>query len=335
MNTEIRHIAFLVIPEVTLLDVTGPYEVFSQAIEYIRSRDIESKFAYRLHTLSAGRSKTVTTASGLTIQCHDIFKNVDYKIDTLFISGVPNSLIEDYKLNDAVYKWIYSQSLTVHRICSVCTGTFILAQAGILTGRRVTTHWELSNTLALVYPDIYVDSNPIFVKSGNVYTSAGISSGMDLALALVEEDYGKTFALEVAKQMVLYLKRPGSQSQYSSVLSHQNIDHKPIQDIETWILDHLDEEITVEVLAELTSMSTRNFARVFARETGITPARYINKLRIEKASQYLVDSQLSFKEIARLCGLGSIDNMRKIFLKYIQISPADYRQNFGTAFTKK
>lgn len=331
MDSEIKHIAFLVIPDVTLLDVTGPYEVFSQTLELLKLKGEESEAKYALHTLSVTGSKLVSTASGMEIQCEGNIKSLSYEIDTLLIPGVPNSHMEDYRLDDKVYKWIYGQSLKVRRICSVCTGTFLLAEAGILSGKKATTHWELCDLLTNKYPDIEVDNNPIFVKDGNVYTSAGISSGMDLALALVEEDFGKKLALEVARQMVLYLKRPGSQSQYSTVLTHQNIDYKPIQDIGSWILEHLNENITVETLAEHSSMSARNFARVFVRETGISPAKYINKLRIEKACRYLVDSQLSLKEIADMCGLGSVDNMRKVFLKYIYISPADYRRNFGTA----
>jgi transcriptional regulator GlxA family with amidase domain len=155
---------------------------------------------------------------------------------------------------------------------------------------------------------------------------------MDLALALIEEDLGKAPALEIARQMVLYLKRPGSQSQYSPVLIHQHTDYRPIQEICNWIQEHLQESITVEALAEKVSMSPRNFARIFVRETGITPAKYIDKLRIETACRYLVDTHLSLKEIAVRCGLGSIDNMRKVFSKYINISPADYRKNFRTAF---
>lgn len=158
---------------------------------------------------------------------------------------------------------------------------------------------------------------------------------MDLALALVEEDYGRSEALDVAKQMVLYLKRPGTQSQYSSVLTHQHVDYRPVQEIESWILEHLSDNITVEKLAEQISMSPRNFARVFVRETGITPAKYIDKLRVETACRYLVETRLSLKEITDICGMGTPDNMRRIFLKYLQISPLDYRKNFGSILPSK
>ena len=330
MNDKIKHIAFLMIPDATLLDITGAYEVFSQAIEYLEENNVQADFSYRLHTLSIGKKMSVRTSSGMVIQCTEQIKAFDFPIDTLIIPGVPNSQIEQYKLPGSVLKWIGIQSKTVCRICSVCTGSFFLAEAGILANRKATTHWAKSDVLGIKYPDVQVDSNSIFIKDGNIYTSAGISSGMDLALALLEEDYGKSLALEVARQMVLYLKRPGSQSQYSSVLTHQKTDYQPILEICNWIQEHLQEAMTVESLSEMVMMSPRNFARVFVRETGVTPGKYIEKLRIETACRYLVDTHLSLKEITSLCGLGSPDNMRKIFFKHIKISPAEYRRNFRT-----
>lgn len=329
-DEKIKHIVFLVMPDVTLLDVTGAYEVFSQAIEHIQDNQLSTKFSYKLHSLSIDNRKNIRTSSGLIILCEENIGKVDYSIDTLIIPGVSNSKIEQYKLPEKVSEWIRKQSQTVRRICSICTGSFFLADAGILKGRKATTHWAKSEALATNYEEIDVDAGSIFIKDGNVYTSAGISSGMDLALALVEEDYGKSFALEVAKQMVLYLKRPGSQSQYSLVLNHQKTDYQPILTICDRIREHIQEPMTVESLAEEVSMSPRNFARVFVRETGITPGKYIDKLRIETACRYLVDTNLSLKEISVLCGLSSPDNMRKVFIKYIKIFPVDYRRNFRT-----
>jgi len=334
ITSEIKNIVFLVIPDATLLDIAGPCEVFTQAMELSAQDMLKCNFEYQTHFLSLDKRKNVRTASGMTIYCPENIKTFDLPIDTLIIPGVPNPIIGEYELPAYVLNWIKHQSGIVRRICSVCTGSFILAEAGILSGKRATTHWEKCATLSNRFPDISVDENPIFIKDGNIYTSAGISSGMDLALGLVEEDLGKTIALEVARQMVLYLKRPGSQSQYSSVLTHQNTDYKPIMDVCNWIGEHLQEVITVERLSEKTSMSPRNFARVFVRETGITPARYVDKLRVETACRYLVDTNLSLKEIAMHCGLGSPDNMRKVFLKSIRISPLEYRKNFGTAFTE-
>lgn len=332
MPSKIKHICFLVVPNATLLDITGPFEVFSQTLEYLYVKEKNVPFSYQLHVLSINKKKNIHTASGMILHCSENIHTVDYLIDTLFIPGVPNSQTEQYKLPGSVLQWLHKQSQKVRRLCSVCTGSFFLAEAGLLSGRKATTHWEKCATLSNNYPTIRVENNPIFLKDGNIYTSAGISSGMDLALTLIEEDFGKSFALDIARQMVLYLKRPGSQSQYSSVLSHQSTDYKPIQDICIWMNEHLHEAITVDSLSEKVSMSPRNFARIFVRETGITPARYIDKLRVETACRHLADTQLSLKEIADLCGLGSPDNMRKVFLKHIQISPTEYRRNFGTAF---
>lgn len=332
MIQKTKHIVFLVIPGATLLDITGPYEVFSQAQESIRTNKATTKSPYELHTLSVHKKKKVCTASGMIIQCTENIHTFTHPIDTLIVPGVPNSQTAQYKLSRNVLKWMAEQAGKVRRICSVCTGSFFLAEAGILTGKNVTTHWETCDLLANRYPGIRVDNHPIFIKDGNIYTSAGISSGMDLALALVEEDFGKSFALEIARQMVLYLKRPGSQSQYSTILSHQKTDYQPILTICDWIREHLHEMMTVENLSKKTAMSPRNFARVFVRETGTTPARYIDKLRVETACRYLTDTSLSLKEIASLCGLGSPDNMRKIFFKNIRISPLEYRKNFKTTF---
>lgn len=331
MAKEIRHIAFLVIPQVTLLDVAGPCEVFTQVAELIKSNEIIAGLEYKMHYLSADKVRNVPTASGIIIHCTESIKSVDYDIDTLFIPGLPNHIIGNYQLTQSVLNWIKKQSQKVRRICSICTGSFILAEAGVLAGKSATTHWEKCEIFARMFPDVKLEADPIFIKDDNVYTSAGISSGMDLALALVEEDLGREIALAVAKQMVLYLKRPGNQSQYSVVLTHQNTDHRPIQVICSWIRENLSNTITVENLAERISMSPRNFARVFVRETGNTPAKYIEKLRVESACRFLVDTRLSLKEIALNCGLGSQDNMRKIFIRHIQISPTDYRKNFGTA----
>jgi len=326
----IKHIAFLVMPDVTLLDITGPLEVFTQACSYQQ----KISCTYKLHTISVQHSKYIRSASGLVLCCDENIPNIDYEIDTLFVPGIPNFLHNKYQgyLNKKTLQWINDQAAKARRICSVCTGTFFLAESGVLNGKSATTHWELCTQLQTEYSAIKVDNTPIFIKDGNVYTSAGISSGMDLALALVEEDCGRDIAMDVAQQMVLYLKRPGSQSQFSSVLVHQNTDYTPIRDIQSWIQENIKYNMSVETLAEKSKMSPRNFARVFVRETGITPAKYVDKLRIETASRFLTETQLNFKEIAFECGFGSIDNMRRQFFKYLQISPADYRRNFRSAY---
>ncbi len=190
----------------------------------------------------------------------------------------------------------------------------------------------LCEKLAREYPDTEVDMESIFVKDGHVYTSAGITSGMDLALALIEEDLGKSFALKIARVMVLFLKRPGNQAQYSVFLQSQEIDHEPIGKAVEWIQNHLHEEITVEKLAEYCLMSPRNFARVFAREMNITPMKYVEKLRLETAGRYLTETHLNMDEIARLCGFKNSINMNRMFLQAFQVTPSQYRGRFYSSF---
>lgn len=324
MENLYKHIAFLIMPNATLLDITGPYEAFSLAIQCLKSYGKDA--SYVLHTLSLDRNKIVKTSSGLCLLCEGSIKSLDYPIDTLFIPGIPESL-EDM-VDSKILSWIKQQSMQVRRICSICTGAFILAEAGILDNRKVATHWKLCDKLADNYPSLIVDSESIFIKDGHIYTSAGVSSGIDLALALIEEDYGRALALEVARELVVYLKRPGNQAQFSVTLKHQNSDYKPIQRIKDWLLEHLKDKITVEQLAGQALMSPRNFARVFSRETGITPAKYIEKLRLEAACRMLTETQLTLEAISNECGLTNVDSMRRLFLKHLKVTPSDYRKNF-------
>lgn len=326
MEKRHKHIAFLVVPNATLLDITGPYEAFSLAAQSLQSSADKHNTTYILHTLSIGKNKIIKTSSGLCLLCESSIKSLNYQIDTLFIPGIPESL-EDM-VGSKTLSWIRQQSLKVRRICSICTGAFILAEASILDNRKVATHWKLCSKLSKDYPSLNVDSESIFIKDGHVYTSAGVSSGIDLALALIEEDFGRALALEVARELVVYLKRPGNQAQFSVTLKHQDSDYRPIQDINNWLLEHLKEKITVELLAKKALMSPRNFARVFTRENGITPAKYIEKLRLEAACRFLIETQLTLEVIADQCGLTNIDNMRRLFLKYLKVTPSDYRTCF-------
>ena len=327
MQKTIKHIAFLVIPNATLLDITGPYEAFSLAAQCLQSHG-KSDTTYVLHTLSFDKNRIVRTSAGLCLQCESSIKSPDYPIDTLFIPGIPENM-EDM-VDSKTLSWIKQQSTQVRRICSICTGAFILAEAGILDNRKVATHWKLCNKLAQDYPALEVDSESIFIKDGHVYTSAGVSSGIDLALALIEEDFGRTLALEVARELVVYLKRPGNQAQFSVTLKHQDSDYQPIQSVKDWLSEHLKDRVTVEQLAGQALMSPRNFARVFTRETGITPARYIEKLRLESACRYLTETQLTLETISCECGLTNIDNLRRLFIKHLKITPSDYRRCFRT-----
>ncbi len=325
-----KHIVIFAPHNTSLLDVAGPVEVFSKAADYIENYLKSSVGTYITHVLSTQTAREVITSSGLPIITEGNFKSTNYDIDTILVSGIPGA--PENMVPKALLDWLKEKSHTVRRIGSICAGAFILAEAGILNGRRATSHWRVCSKLAKCYPEIKVEDDPIFVKDGNVYTSAGISTGMDLSLALVEEDFGRDIALAVARQLVLYLKRPGNQSQFSAFLTHQQVDHKPISDLQDWVIAHLNEPLTVELLAEKAAMSPRNFARVFLRETGITPAKYIEKLRLETARRRLEESQLTLDEISNECGIGNSEALRRLFLRHLSTTPSNYRKSFRTAF---
>lgn len=326
----IKHVVLIAPPKTSLLDIAGPMEVFSKAADYI-----ENYFphitggSYVLHVLSTEKSKTVITAAGLPIICEGGIGSVNYEIDTILVSGIPNAPVN--MVSKEILTWLKEKSTSVRRLGSICAGAFILAAAGLLDGKRATTHWRVCDKLQKHYPGVKVEKDPIFVKDGNIYTSAGISTGMDLSLAMVEEDYGRDIAVAVARQLVLYLKRPGNQSQFSNILTHQNVDYQPVSDVQNWIMEHLDEPLSVEILAEKASMSPRNFARVFLRETGTTPAKYIEKLRLETARRRLEETKLTLDEISSECGVGNADGLRRLFLRHMKTNPSDYRRSFGTS----
>ncbi|MCC8188118.1 MAG: GlxA family transcriptional regulator [Bacteroides sp.] len=325
-----RHIVLLVPHYSTLLDICGPFDVFQKAIEYRNEASPLPDFTYQIHVVSTRRSKRIEMLGGISILGEGSYKEIDYPIDTLIIGGLSNH--PEYKPGKEVLAWIKEQSGKVRRICSVCAGAFILAEAGVLSGKKAATHWMRCDKLAREYPDTEVDREAIFVKDGNVYTSAGITTGVDLALALIEEDLGKTFALKIARIMVLFLKRPGNQTQYSTVLQAQEVDYQPINQVIEWIYNHLHEDITVERLAEYSLMSPRNFARVFVRELNITPMKYVEKLRVETACRYLTETHLTVDEIAHLCGFKNSVTMNRIFLHTFQTTPSQYRRGFRSSF---
>ncbi|WP_321334896.1 helix-turn-helix domain-containing protein [uncultured Bacteroides sp.] len=327
---EIRHIVILAPENSTLLNIAGPLEVFDKAIEKFEAIREKMDFEYVTHVVSTGNRKMIATSGGLSILSEGSYKAIDYSIDTLIISALPK--LEDYEMNRELIGWLKKQSVSVRRICSICSAAFFLAEAGLLDGKEVTTHWAKSEDLARMYPRVKVEIARIFSKDGNVYTAGGISSGMDLALALVEEDCGKSFALYVARWMVLFLKRPGNQAQFTTPLDCQSINNLSMRSVCEWLLDHFSEDLRIEALAEYAAMSPRNFARVFARELHITPAKYIDKLRVDYACQYLVETQLSLDEIASQCGLKNVDNMRRQFIKILDTTPAQYRKSFLSSF---
>jgi transcriptional regulator GlxA family with amidase domain len=207
----------------------------------------------------------------------------------------------------------------------------VLAEAGLLDGRRATTHWMDCEELARLYPGVRVERDPVYVRDGNVYTSAGSTAGLDLVLALVEEDLGRRVALQVAQRMVFFLRRPGGQSQFSALLSAQMAERQPIRDLQTWILEHPGADLSIEALAKSVAMSPRNFCRVFLREVGMTPGRFVERVRVEAARRLLEESSRGIPDVAAACGFGGPETMRLAFQRTLAVSPRRYRSGFSTA----
>jgi transcriptional regulator GlxA family with amidase domain len=240
----------------------------------------------------------------------------------LLVCGVATRNARDAGL----FAWLRKMAPEVRRIGSVCVGAFLFAEAGLLDGKRATAHWKFGEELAKRYPRVRVESDPLWVKDGNIYTSAGISPGIDLALAWVEEDCGAAVAHEVARELVLFLRRPAGQTQYSVSLAAQASQMKAIQELQVWIAENLHRKLSVQTLADRVAMSVRNFDRVFTRELGKTPSQYILQARVEAAQHQLERTDRGLKQIALDCGFGSADVMRRSFIRLIGITPDQYRR---------
>jgi transcriptional regulator GlxA family with amidase domain len=311
-----------------LLDFAGPADVFNSANKILEL--IDGATGYQVLVVSPTASKQVTNSVGIEINCAQSAIEISTPIDTLLIAGsndIQNLDDPDYA---AFYSWLAAIDQSTRRIGSICAGAFALAKAGLLNGRRATTHWNRSELLQKNYPLIQVDSNPFYINDGKIYTSGGVSSGIDLALALVEEDHGREIAMQVARRLVFYLNRPGFQVQFGNLLpayDHHNVAGK----MRTWMIEHLNEPLDINRLADHINMSPRNFTRVFHKQTGISPAKYIEKLRVEAARKYLEDSDISLEQIAEKCGLGGLVSMRRTFLRHLMVTPSDYRRAFRTS----
>jgi transcriptional regulator GlxA family with amidase domain len=321
-----RRIVFVSGPDVEILDLIGPLQVFARASDMHRRASLGSAPIYSVEIVSISSSRSLIANCGVRISADRTFRKVRGKIDTLLVAG--GDAIEQNKIDPEAVRWLKRIARRIRRVGSVCTGAMLLARAGLLDGRRATTHWNWCQTLIKRAPRARVDSNPIFVRDENIYTSAGVTAGMDLALALVEEDHGSQLALQVARNLVLYLRRPGGQSQFSAALSLQLTDRKPLRELEAWVLDNLQRPLTVPLLAQRVAMSPRNFARVFTNEMKTTPAKFIERLRVEAARRRLEESQNSMEMIADECGFGNVNSMRNVFQRTLKIAPGQYRRHF-------
>ena len=321
-----KRILFVAGSGTEILDLVGPLQVFARASDmYLRDHPGAPPI-YSVEVVSIAAGRSLIANCGLRFSADKTFRQVRGKIDTVLVAG--GDVIEQNKMNRDAVRWLKKITARTRRVGSVCTGAMLLARAGLLDGRRATTHWNWCDTLTRYAPRTDVDPDPIFVRDENIYTSAGVTAGMDLALALVEEDYGSQLALQVARNLVLYLRRPGGQSQFSAALSLQGTDRKPLRELEGWVLDHLDQPLTVPVLAQRVAMSPRNFARVFTKEMKTTPAKFVERLRVEAARRRLEESQNSLETIAGECGFANVNSMRNVFQRALRIAPGHYRRHF-------
>jgi transcriptional regulator GlxA family with amidase domain len=312
-----RRIVIVAFEAVQALDVTGPSEVFSLA-----HRGTDGG-AYTIELLG----DPIRTSSGLQLTPHRPLGKDDRPIDTLIVPGGKGT--RSAANDERLISWLRLAAHRSRRVASVCTGAFLLARAGLLDGRRATTHWAACDALGRLHPSVEVDPDPIFVRDGNVYTSAGVTAGIDLALALVEEDLGPRAALAVARSLVLFVRRPGGQAQFSAGLAGQVASHRRIRELQRWLTDHLADDLSVPALAERCFMSERNFSRVFTREVGSTPAAFVESLRLERARLLLESTELQLEQIAQGCGFGTVETLRRSFARRLHASPSDYRARFN------
>jgi transcriptional regulator GlxA family with amidase domain len=321
-----HHVALLAFADAQLLDICGPLEVFSRAA---RLRSAEGRGGPPPYTVEvlARSAGPLMTSSTIELLAKRPFGAVRGGVDTLLISGGrgTRAAMADAQL----IAFVRRLAPKVRRLASVCTGSFVLAETGLLDGKRATTHWAYCNELAARFPRVTVDPDPIFIRQGRIYTSAGVTAGMDLALAMVEEDHGPQLARAVARELVLFLQRPGGQSQFSAQLTVQQADRAPLNELQAWMTDHLREDLSVAALARRVGMSPRNFARVFTRDVGLTPARLVERLRVEAARRRLEESRDGVETVADDCGFGSAESLRRAFVRTLRVAPSAYRSRFA------
>lgn len=321
-----RSIGILAFPGVEVLDITGPFEVFNFANLGLIRRGITQQTIYNLKIL-AEEPGPIATLSGLRIIAEDMYDSAGAEFDTLLI---PGGFIEKTLSNQKLIDWIQTMSKKVRRLVSVCTGAFLLAEAGVLDGCRATTHWDFCQQLSKCYPGVKVEPDYIFIKDGHIFTSGGITSGIDLALALLEEDWGRDLALHVARYLVVFLKRPGGQTQFSNYLTTEASHRPDIRELQAWIMEHMHDDLSVETLAQRMAMSPRNFARLFLTETGITPAKFVEMTRIDRARHLLETSDIPVETVAEKTGFKDSERMRRAFIRQMGVNPQNYRSRFSS-----
>lgn len=316
-----RNILFVVYPDVSLLDLAGPQTVFWAASNYARERGLAG---YRCLTASL-TGGMVVAVEGTTMQTVSLETFDLQAIDTVVVPGSPN-ILEVANNNGPLIDWLSRVPKDVRRVASVCSGAFLLAFAGLLNGKRAATHWAMHDRFRELFPAVELEPEAIFVQQQNLWTSAGVTTGIDLALAMVEADYGHEVALNAAKELAVYMKRPGAQPQLSEILINQSRQVPLFETLHMWIAQNLSkEELSVERLADYVGMSPRNFSRVYKQKTGRTPAKGVELFRLEAARRLLQDHSRPVDIIAGECGFGSEERMRVAFQRHFGISPSEYR----------
>ena len=321
-----RSVVIVAYPDVQVLDVVGPLEVFARADRWAVESGSDSVYNPIVVTVDGA---AFSTSSGLFIAPQCSTAEVARPIHTVIVAGGEgtHAATRDAQL----LTWLAAIDATTVRTTSVCSGSFVLAAAGLLDGRRATTHWSECDRLASMFPSVTVEPDPIFVRDGKYLTSAGVTAGMDLALAMVEEDLGRDAALYVARWLVLFVQRPGGQAQFSAQLIAQAAQRGPIRDLQQFILEQPAADLCVAKMAQRSAMSERNFARVFVNETGVTPGEYVERVRVETARRLLEQTSLALDDVAIAAGFGSTETLRRSFHRQLGVAPSDYRSRFRAA----
>jgi transcriptional regulator GlxA family with amidase domain len=316
-----RRVVLVAMPCQEVVEVGGALDIF-----YAANVRLPPERGYAVEVVSP--VTTVCGWSGLRLAADRSYRAVRGDVDTLVVTGIDEP--DDARRDPDLIRWLARMAPRTRRVVGLCTGAFVLAEAGLLDGRRATTHWMDCDELARRFPAVAVERDPIYVRDGRVYTSAGSTAGLDLVLALVEEDVGRRVALQVAQRMVFFLKRPGGQAQFSAQLSTQMAEREPLRDLQAWILDHPGADLSVDALARRVAMSPRNFFRVFVREVGMTPGRFVEQVRVEAARRLLEETSRGIPDVAAACGFGGPETMRIAFRRALGVNPKGYRSRFHT-----
>jgi transcriptional regulator GlxA family with amidase domain len=312
-----KTVAILALPGVQLLDVSGPLDVFAQA-------NIEAGKAFYSLRIVACESGPIRSSSGARLLPDAVACKTDERIDTLLVAGAPNA--QRIVLPAKVLEWLRTSCTRSRRYGSVCTGAFVLAATGLLDGRRLTTHWAAAQALARTYPDLTIDEDALYVRDGKLRTAAGVTAGLDLALALVEEDLGRDIARRVAAQLVMFFRRPGGQLQFSRKGETQPMGRSALQQVQRWIAANPQLDLSVANLARQAGLSPRHFARLFHAEVGMTPAAWVEATRVGAARTLLENGHDAPKQVAERCGFANVDTLRRVFARHVGVTPAEYRK---------